>query len=94
MECAICMDTIEKPIQALVTECTHTFHEKCLRQWAFICCDKRYPDCPLCRRNVTLDLKKRRDREMYWVKEIIRLHAGPKEEYDKAVAALNGMLSM
>lgn len=94
-DCAICMDTIQKPGQALVTECNHVFHEKCLRQWANRCnpIEKRHPDCPLCRGNVAASLQRRRDREIFLMKEIIRLHSqGTEQEYAQVVRELNELI--
>ena len=48
-ECPICMEHIKKE-ECCVLKCTHTFHTKCITNWAYTRADKKQqPRCPLCR---------------------------------------------
>lgn len=43
-ECAICKEVMVKGIEIQTTNCAHTYHEKCIKDWFKV---KR--TCPVCR---------------------------------------------
>ena len=51
LECPICLEDISSS-NVVVTECSHTFHAKCLKQSL-----KSKKECPNCRMNLSLDVE-------------------------------------
>ena len=47
MECAICLDRIDRSDPFDTTVCRHAFHKRCLRTWRRYC--PEHTRCPLCR---------------------------------------------
>ena len=41
--CCICLDEIQKSKLLMMSECHHTFHIKCVKEWL-----QQRPTCPLC----------------------------------------------
>jgi hypothetical protein len=50
-DCIICFCELDDPLKKMVLKCRHKFHEKCIFDWL-----KVKPTCPMCRKNVRLDL--------------------------------------
>ena len=49
-KCSICQSYIYK--KAIITDCDHSFHNRCLHKWLTHMCKK--PNCPNCRNNLDI----------------------------------------
>jgi len=55
MDCAICLDIIDKKYKPDFVKCNHfSFHKECLDSWV-----KRNRSCPICRKNYNLSNKEK-----------------------------------
>tara|TARA_B110000858_G_scaffold185970_1_gene228650 strand:- start:4 stop:564 length:561 start_codon:yes stop_codon:yes gene_type:complete len=48
-ECSICLEKLEKNNSVVILECSHKFHDKCIKNWM-----KIKKTCPICRKKIKI----------------------------------------